>query len=74
MRACCGRGRACGGPCAWANAKDKAVRFRVCQVVAGVLNAVGPEAEVDDDLYERMVGTGGDAGGGVACFASSTTY
>lgn len=37
-----------------ATAKDKAVRFRVCQLVAGVLNSLGPEAEVSDDLYERM--------------------
>lgn len=37
-----------------ATAKDKAVRFRVCQIVAGVLNSLGPEAEVSDDLYERM--------------------
>ena len=37
-----------------ATAKDKAVRFRVCQIVAGVLNALGPDAEVSDDLYERM--------------------
>ena len=37
-----------------ATAKDKAVRFRVCQIVAGVLNSFGPGAEISDDLYERM--------------------
>ena len=37
-----------------ATAKDKAVRFRVCQVVAGVLNSLGADAEISDDLYERM--------------------
>jgi len=37
-----------------ATARDKAVRFRTCQIVAGVLNALGPEAEISDDLYERM--------------------
>ena len=37
-----------------ATAKDKAVRFRVCQIVAGVLNSLGPDAEISDDLYERM--------------------
>jgi condensin complex subunit 3 len=37
-----------------ASAKDKAVRFRVCQLVAGVLNSLGPEAEVSDELYARM--------------------
>ena len=37
-----------------AGARDKAVRFRTCQIVAGVLNALGPDAEISDDLYERM--------------------
>ena len=37
-----------------ATAKDRAIRFRVCQLVAGVLNALGVEAEISDDLYERM--------------------
>ena len=35
-------------------AKDKAIRFRACQIVAGVLNGLGADAEVSDDLYERM--------------------
>jgi len=35
-------------------AKDKAIRFRACQIVAGVLNGLGAEAEVSDDLYDRM--------------------
>lgn len=35
-------------------AKEKAIRFRVCQIIAGVLNGLGPEAEISDDLYERM--------------------
>ena len=30
------------------------MRFRVCQIVAGVLNSLGPDAEISDDLYERM--------------------
>ena len=37
-----------------ATAKDRAIRFRVCQLVAGVLNALGVEAEISDELYERM--------------------
>ena len=37
-----------------AAAKDKAVRFRVCQIVAGVLNALAVDAEISDELYERM--------------------
>ena len=37
-----------------ATAKDRAIRFRVCQLVAGVLNALGVEAEISDDLYERI--------------------
>ena len=37
-----------------AGARDKAVRFRTCQIVAGVLNALGADAEISDDLYERM--------------------
>ena len=37
-----------------AGARDKAIRFRTCQIVAGVLNALGPDAEISDDLYERM--------------------
>lgn len=35
-------------------AKDKAIRFRACQIIAGVLNGLGPDAEVSDELYERM--------------------
>ena len=35
-------------------AKDKAVRFRACQIIAGVLNGLGADAEVSDELYERM--------------------
>ena len=34
-----------------ATAKDKAVRFRVCQIVAGVLNALAVGAEISDELY-----------------------
>ena len=35
-------------------AKDRAIRFRACQIIAGVLNALGADAEISDDLYERM--------------------
>ncbi|CAL6413979.1 unnamed protein product [Bathycoccus prasinos] len=35
-------------------AKDRAVRFRACQMVAGILNALGPDAEISDDLYDQM--------------------
>jgi condensin complex subunit 3 len=35
-------------------AKDRAIRFRACQVVAGILNALGPDAEISDDLYDQM--------------------
>ena len=41
------------------DAKDKAVRFRVCQLVGGVMNAMPAEAEVNEDLFsvleERML-------------------
>ena len=35
-------------------AKDRAVRFRACQMVAGILNALGQDAEISDDLYDQM--------------------
>ena len=35
-------------------AKDRAIRFRACQLVAGILNALGPDAEISDDLYDQM--------------------
>ena len=35
-------------------AKDKGIRFRACQIIAGVLNGLGADAEVSDELYERM--------------------
>jgi condensin complex subunit 3 len=35
-------------------AKDRAIRFRACQMVAGILNALGPDAEISDDLYDQM--------------------
>ena len=34
--------------------KDKGIRFRACQIIAGVLNGLGADAEVSDELYERM--------------------
>ena len=33
---------------------DKAVRFRSCQLVAGVLNAMSQEAEVSDEVWESV--------------------
>lgn len=35
-------------------ANDKAVRFRVCQLVNKLLNNLGEEAQIDDDLYDRI--------------------
>ncbi|XP_019644482.1 PREDICTED: condensin complex subunit 3-like [Branchiostoma belcheri] len=36
------------------NANSQAVRFRACQLVNKMLNALGEDAEVDDDLYDRI--------------------
>lgn len=36
------------------SAKDKAVRFRACQAVSKLLNALDEEAEVDDDMWELL--------------------
>lgn len=36
------------------HAKDKAVRFRACQAVSKLLNALDEEAEVDDDMWELL--------------------
>lgn len=35
-------------------ANDKAVRFRVCQLINKVLNNLGEEAQIDDELYDRI--------------------
>ncbi len=37
------------------NAKDSAVRFRVCQLVAAVFNTLDEDAEIDDDLWDDVV-------------------
>ena len=37
------------------NAKDSAVRFRVCQLVAAVFNNLDEDAEIDDDLWDDVV-------------------
>ncbi|CAH1247094.1 NCAPG [Branchiostoma lanceolatum] len=36
------------------NANSQAVRFRACQLINKMLNALGEDAEVDDDLYDRI--------------------
>ncbi|KAJ8026278.1 Condensin complex subunit 3 [Holothuria leucospilota] len=36
------------------NANDRAVRFRVCQLVNKLLNSLGDDAQIDDDLYNRI--------------------
>ncbi|XP_025095867.1 condensin complex subunit 3-like isoform X2 [Pomacea canaliculata] len=36
------------------SAKDRAVRFRVCQLVTKLLSSLGEEAMIDDALYERI--------------------
>nr|KAG5687867.1 hypothetical protein BaRGS_007561 [Batillaria attramentaria] len=36
------------------SAKDRAVRFRVCQLVTKLLSNMGEEAMIDDALYERV--------------------
>ena len=37
------------------NAKDSAVRFRVCQLVAATFNNLDEEAEIEDDLWDLVV-------------------
>ncbi len=37
-----------------ANAKDKAVRFRVCQLVAMVVDKMADDAEISDELFDRI--------------------
>lgn len=37
-----------------AHAKDKAVRFRVAQLVCRMLNSMAEDAEVSDDLFEAV--------------------
>ena len=36
------------------DAKDKAVRFRVCQLISRLFNALGEDAEIEDDLWESV--------------------
>ncbi|KAL8613334.1 hypothetical protein ACOMHN_052573 [Nucella lapillus] len=36
------------------SAKDRAVRFRACQLVTKLLGNLGEEASIDDELYERI--------------------
>lgn len=40
----------------FSNAKDKSVRFRACQLIASVLNALGEDAEIRDDLWQEIHG------------------
>jgi len=37
------------------NAKDSAVRFRVCQIVAATFNNLDENAEIEDDLWDSVV-------------------
>ncbi|XP_071828621.1 condensin complex subunit 3-like [Apostichopus japonicus] len=36
------------------NANDRAVRFRVCQMLNKLLNSLGEDAQIDDELYNRI--------------------
>ena len=36
------------------SAKDRAVRFRCCQLVNKLLTNLGEEAQIDDELYDRL--------------------
>ncbi|XP_071476753.1 condensin complex subunit 3-like [Diadema antillarum] len=36
------------------NGRDRAVRFRACQMINKLLNNLGEEAQIDDDLYDRI--------------------
>ena len=36
-------------------ARDKAVRFRACQLTAKLLNSLGEDAEVSEELYEKVL-------------------
>eukprot|EP00166_Cyanidium_caldarium_P005623 ctg_698.g343 len=38
----------------FSNAKDKAVRFRTCQLIALVLNALGEDAEISEALWSAL--------------------
>ena len=37
------------------DANDKAVRFRLCQLINQLLSNMGEEAQIDDSLYDRQV-------------------
>jgi condensin complex subunit 3 len=41
----------------FAHAKDKAIRFRVCQIVAGLINLMPEQIEIEDDLCEQLLDT-----------------
>ncbi|OWF55102.1 condensin complex subunit 3-like [Mizuhopecten yessoensis] len=36
------------------SAKDKAVRFRCCQIINKMLSNLGENAQIDDDLYDKI--------------------
>ncbi|XP_013389850.1 condensin complex subunit 3-like [Lingula anatina] len=36
------------------NARDRAVRFRCCQMINKLLNNLGEDAQIDDDLYDKI--------------------
>jgi condensin complex subunit 3 len=40
-----------------ANAKDKAIRYRVCQIAAKILNKMGEDAEVNEDVFDKILTT-----------------
>ncbi|XP_071792780.1 condensin complex subunit 3-like [Asterias amurensis] len=36
------------------NAQDRAVRFRVCQMINKLLNSLGDNAQIDEDLFDQI--------------------
>lgn len=36
------------------NGRDRAVRYRACQMINKLLESLGTEAQIDDDLYDRI--------------------
>ncbi|XP_060066514.1 condensin complex subunit 3-like [Ylistrum balloti] len=39
------------------SAKDKAIRFRCCQMINKLLSNLGEQAQIDDDLYDKIYGS-----------------
>ena len=36
------------------NANDKGVRFRVCQLINKLLNSMGEDAQIDENMYDQI--------------------